>query len=61
MKVYKNPIPFQLPYYIDGDIKITQSEAILRYLARKYKLCKFILTVLQANLAYSLLEMKKGS
>merc|ERR1711872_592073 len=24
-----------LPYYIDGDIKITQSNAILRYIARK--------------------------
>ncbi|XP_050693147.1 glutathione S-transferase Mu 4-like isoform X6 [Eriocheir sinensis] len=27
-----------LPYYIDGDVKITQSIAILRYLARKYDL-----------------------
>jgi len=27
-----------LPYYIDGDVKITQSLAIIRYLARKYKL-----------------------
>ncbi|UYV82341.1 GSTM2, partial [Cordylochernes scorpioides] len=27
-----------LPYYIDGDIKITQSKAILRYLARKHGL-----------------------
>jgi len=27
-----------LPYYIDGDIKITQSNAILRYLGRKFKL-----------------------
>merc|ERR1712117_942559 len=24
-----------LPYYIDGDVKITQSNAILRYIARK--------------------------
>merc|ERR1711988_1800433 len=24
-----------LPYYIDGDIKLTQSNAILRYIARK--------------------------
>ena len=30
---------FQLPYYIDGDIKITQSNAILRYIARKHGLC----------------------
>jgi len=27
-----------LPYYIDGDIKLTQSIVILRYLARKYDL-----------------------
>ncbi|GFQ94115.1 glutathione S-transferase Mu 1 [Trichonephila clavata] len=27
-----------LPYYIDGDIKLTQSSAILRYVARKYGL-----------------------
>ena len=25
-----------LPYYIDGDVKITQSNAILRYIARKH-------------------------
>lgn len=28
-----------LPYYIDGDVKITQSKAIMRYLARKHGLC----------------------
>ncbi|KAH7644654.1 glutathione S-transferase [Dermatophagoides farinae] len=27
-----------LPYYMDGDVKITQSMAILRYLARKYNM-----------------------
>jgi glutathione S-transferase len=27
-----------LPYYINGDIKLTESNAILRHLARKYKL-----------------------
>ncbi|KAI1290298.1 Glutathione S-transferase [Halotydeus destructor] len=27
-----------LPYYIDGDLKLTQSLAILRYVARKYGL-----------------------
>lgn len=26
---------FQLPYYIDGELKITESSAILRHLARK--------------------------
>lgn len=31
------PIP-NLPYYIDGDIKITQTNAILRYIARKHNL-----------------------
>lgn len=29
----------QLPYYIDGDLKITQSNAILRYISRKHDLC----------------------
>ncbi|KAJ6220574.1 hypothetical protein RDWZM_006386 [Blomia tropicalis] len=28
----------KLPYYIDGEVKLTQSLAILRYLARKHKL-----------------------
>ncbi|XP_071546577.1 glutathione S-transferase Mu 7-like [Panulirus ornatus] len=28
-----------LPYFIDGDVKITQSNAILRYLGRKHDLC----------------------
>ncbi|XP_044540017.1 glutathione S-transferase Mu 4-like [Gracilinanus agilis] len=28
-----------LPYLIDGDKKITQSNAILRYIARQYNLC----------------------
>ncbi|RWS20897.1 glutathione S-transferase Mu 2-like protein, partial [Leptotrombidium deliense] len=31
------PLP-NLPYLFDGDVKLTQSLAILRYLARKYKL-----------------------
>lgn len=30
--------PNQLPYYIDGDVKLTQSVSILRYLARKHQL-----------------------
>ncbi|XP_046839864.1 glutathione S-transferase Mu 1-like [Xenia sp. Carnegie-2017] len=28
-----------LPYFIDGDTKITQSSAIIRYIARKHNLC----------------------
>ena len=28
----------QLPYYVDGDVKITQSNAILRYIGRKNNL-----------------------
>lgn len=31
------PMP-NLPYYIDGDLKLTQSNAILRHLGRKYNL-----------------------
>lgn len=31
----------QLPYLVDGDKKIVQSNAIQRYLARKNKLCKY--------------------
>lgn len=30
----------QLPYYIDGDVKLTQSMAILRYIADKHNMCK---------------------
>ncbi|NXI38709.1 GSTM2 transferase, partial [Galbula dea] len=29
----------QLPYLIDGHIKLTQSNAILRYIARKHRMC----------------------
>ena len=28
----------QLPYYIDGDVKLTQSNAILRYIGEKHNL-----------------------
>ncbi|NP_990421.1 glutathione S-transferase 2 [Gallus gallus] len=28
-----------LPYLIDGDVKLTQSNAILRYIARKHNMC----------------------
>jgi len=33
-------LPFpNLPYYIDGDVKLTQTMAILRHIARKHNLC----------------------
>ena len=35
-KPKQSTMSFQLPYYIDGDVKITQSNAILRHLGRKY-------------------------
>lgn len=28
-----------LPYYIDGDVKVTQSNAILRHIARQHNMC----------------------
>ncbi|ODN00614.1 Glutathione S-transferase class-mu 26 kDa isozyme 51 [Orchesella cincta] len=36
---YSHGLDFpNLPYYIDGDVRITQSFAILQYIARKYNL-----------------------
>lgn len=35
------PPPPQLPYLIDGDVKLTQSNAILRYIARKHNMCEW--------------------
>ena len=32
---------FQLPYLIDGTYKLTQSNAILRYIARKHNMCEW--------------------
>lgn len=32
--------PPQLPYFIDGSTKLTQSNAILRYIARKHNMCE---------------------
>lgn len=34
-------IRLQLPYLEDGDRKIVQSNAIMRYIARKHNLCKW--------------------
>ncbi|CAL4107542.1 unnamed protein product, partial [Meganyctiphanes norvegica] len=28
-----------LPYYVDGDVKLTQSNAIMRHIARKHNMC----------------------
>lgn len=35
------PVSFQLPYLMDGKNKITQSNAILRYIARKHNMCEW--------------------
>ena len=32
---------FQLPYLIDGAHRLTQSKAILRYIARKHNMCEW--------------------
>lgn len=40
-KVYYVPVSFQLPYLVDGKNKITQSNAILRYIARKHNMCEW--------------------
>ena len=42
LDVLKPPLvpPPQLPYFIDGDVKLTQSNAILRYIARKHNMCE---------------------
>lgn len=34
-------LPSQLPYLIDGQTKLTQSNAILRYIARKHKMGEY--------------------
>lgn len=34
---------FKIPYYIDDDIKITQSNSILRYIGDKHDVCKYLL------------------
>lgn len=33
--------PLQLPYFIDGPVKLTQSNAILRYIAHKHNMCEW--------------------
>ncbi|KAL7985207.1 hypothetical protein Chor_003777 [Crotalus horridus] len=39
-----------LPYLIDGKTKLTQSNAIIRYIARKHHLCKYTTALLRAEL-----------
>ncbi|XP_064606845.1 glutathione S-transferase Mu 2-like [Liolophura sinensis] len=53
------PLP-NLPYYIDGDIKITQSVAIERYVARKYSLVASTEKdrILQDNLLYVAVDLQ---
>lgn len=34
-------VSFQLPYLMDGKNKLTQSNAILRYIARKHNMCEW--------------------
>lgn len=34
---------FKIPYYIDDDIKITQSNSILRFIGDKHDVCKYLL------------------
>ncbi|XP_021788845.2 glutathione S-transferase Mu 5 isoform X1 [Papio anubis] len=52
-----------LPYLIDGTHKITQSNAILRYIARKHNLCgeteeeKILVDILENQLMDSRMEM----
>ena len=34
---YKLGLPFSnLPYYIDGDVKLTESKSIMKYIAKKH-------------------------
>ena len=43
-KIWKSK-HFQLPYYKDGTVSLSQSHAILRYIGRKYNLSKNILNL----------------
>ncbi|KAB7496613.1 Glutathione S-transferase Mu 5 [Armadillidium nasatum] len=55
-------LKFQLPYYIDGDVKLTQSVAILRHIARKHNLlAKTDADILKADmLEYEAVDLRKG-
>lgn len=46
-------LTFQLPYLIDGKTKLTQSNAILRYIARKHKMCEYLHVLLEPGSFFS--------
>ena len=50
-----------LPYLIDGDVKLTQSLAIMRYLGRKYGLCPSKADIAKAeNLEQVIQDLRMG-
>jgi len=51
---------FQLPYYIDGSVTLTQSSTILRYLARKHGLGKYHKTYFSCTLHILVLPVMEG-
>ena len=51
---------FQLPYYIDGSVTLTQSTTILRYLARKHGLGKYHKTYFSCTLHILVLPVMEG-
>ena len=40
---------FQLPYYIDGELRVTQTNAILRHIGRKHDLSTYVLIYLRSR------------
>lgn len=40
----------KLPYLEDGDRKIVQSNAIMRYIARKHNMCKYSVSIPRINI-----------
>lgn len=63
-KLLANQLPFfffQLPYYIDGDVKITQSNAILKHIARKHKLGKHLVHMCIRQVEIHVYTCKSGN